>query len=127
MDTLEADRDRFAYTISRYAWIPIPHIRWYRLWGKGESHPLYLQLGLTIPACTIPLTISIIGWGMLKGQWPAAAALMAGYATGLSLPVFIITVMGMHPMVRAVLSPAARTPWITAIGLAVAAGYYWHF
>ena len=49
------------YIVSRLTYLPIPHIAFYKLLPGGRDFPQALQLGLTIPACTIPLFLITAG------------------------------------------------------------------
>jgi len=49
------------YIVSRFVYIPVPHLEFFRLLPAGRSLPFAVQLGLTLPACTIPLFIVIAG------------------------------------------------------------------
>jgi len=49
------------YIVSRFMCIPIPHLAFFRVLPGGKSLPLAVQLGMTLPACTIPLFAVVTG------------------------------------------------------------------
>ncbi len=103
------------YIISRYSYIPIPHIDFSRLLPMKLKNQHAIQLGLTLPACTIPLFIVVTGMAITVDS--PVFALTAGliYAAMFTLPTAIIIFVGMSSKKRELLNNAARiTPYITA-------------
>jgi cytochrome c-type biogenesis protein len=97
------------YIISRLTYLPIPHIAFYKLLPGGRNFPQALQLGLTIPACTIPLFLITAGIAItVDSLWLAilAGLLFAGLFT---LPMAIASWKGLHEDGQQLLSKAART------------------
>ncbi len=112
------------YVISRFTYIPIPHLEFFKLVPGGRRLPFALQLGLTLPACTIPLVLVIIGLSLMAGS--ISAALLAGllFSTLFTLPMVVASYTGIHGDARKLLNRAARaSPWLTAILLLAAALY----
>ena len=110
------------YLISRFVYIPIPHIAFYKLllW---KNIPMSIQLGLTLPACTLPLIIVVAGMAVTLGSIKAAIIAGSLFAFGFTLPMLITVFRGVNKKTRQLLSQSANSsPYITAIlllGLAV--------
>jgi len=83
-----------------------------------------LQLGLTLPACTLPLIIVIAGIAVTLGS--ISSAVIAGilFAFGFTLPMLVTVFRGVNEKTKYLLSQAANsTPYITAILLLGLATY----
>jgi len=96
------------YLISRLTYLPIPHLEFFRLLPSGRSLPQALQLGLTLPACTIPLYVIIVSIAItVDSLWMASVAglLFAGLFT---LPLAITTWKGLHADGQQLLTKAAQ-------------------
>ncbi len=116
------------YIVSRYAWIPVPHLEFFRGFPRGREWPPAVRLGLTLPACTIPLVLGLVGRATLFGSWSEGALSGMGFATGFSVPVAATAWIGLRPPIRRILSTAGRiTPWITACLLLAGAVYVGFF
>lgn len=103
------------YIISRFAYIPVPHLAFFRLLPAGKSLPFAIQLGLTLPACTLPLVVIVAGMAITLDS-PAFAAL-AGllFATLFTLPMAVTAFTGIHKDGQQLLQRAAMgSPWLTA-------------
>lgn len=112
------------YLVSRFVYIPIPHLGFHRLLPFGQRLPHAIKLGLTLPACTIPLFIVITGLVVITQSM--ASAILAGvlFASGFSLPMAIAAYRGIHADGQDFLQHAARSsPYLTAILLFGAALY----
>jgi len=74
------------YLLSRSVYLPIPHLELYKLLPGGRQWPDAVRLGLTLPACTLPLYVVVAGLSVINGSLPAA--LFAGllFATLFTLP-----------------------------------------
>lgn len=110
------------YLISRYVYIPIPHLDFSRLLPRGKHYPDAVKLGLTLPACSLPLFMVILGISItLDGVvWAMVAGLL--FATGFSLPMIVAARKGIHEAGQAFLQRAAKgSPWFTAVLLLGAA------
>ena len=112
------------YLVSRFIYIPIPHLSFYRLLPFSHRFAQSVKLGMTLPACTLPLFVVIIGLTItVQNIW---LTMFAGllFATGFSLPMIIIGLNGINPSVQDFLQRAAKgSPYLTAILLFGAAVY----
>jgi len=112
------------YIVSRFVYLPVPHLAFHKIIPGGDRLPQAVQLGLTLPACTLPLFIVVLGLAVtLDSLWLAVAAglLFAGLFT---LPTVISAFTGLSPTGQHFLARAAlATPWITA-GLMYGAALY---
>lgn len=103
------------YIISRYSYIPIPHIDFSRLLPYKLKEQHVIQLGLTLPACTIPLFLAVIGMSITINTLTFAFTAGLIYATMFTLPTVIVIFTGISLKKRGLLGNAARvTPYITA-------------
>ncbi len=112
------------YLVSRFTYIPIPHLELYRLLPGGNKLPQAIQLGLTLPACTIPLFIVVTGIAMTLDS--VLLAVIGGFlfATLFSLPLVISSIKGLNQDSLQFMTRAANAaPYLTAFllyGAAVA-------
>jgi len=103
------------YLVSRYIYIPVPHLEFHRLIPGHQQFPHAIRLGLTLPACTLPLVLVIIGLAVTVDSVPFA--LLAGilFATLFTLPMVVSSLKGVHEDGLDFLNRAARgAPWLTA-------------
>ena len=104
------------YVLSRYAYIPVPHLEFFRLLPGGGRLPHSLRLGLTLPACTLPLVV-VVG-GLVISLGSVELALLAGllFATMFTLPMLFAAARGVDERQRHVFGFFARNaPWLTAL------------
>ncbi len=114
------------YLVSRRHDLPVPHLAFHRLVPGGARLPEAVRLGLTLPACTLPLWLVVAGLVWMASSPLLALAAGAGFATLLSLPMLGITRGGPGLPARRWLATTARlAPWTTALLLLVAAGVLW--
>ncbi len=103
------------YIVSRFTYVPIPHLEFFKLLPRKISVPSGVQLGLTLPACTIPLFAVIVGLAVTVDSIPAAigsAALFTGFFT---LPTFLLSLTGVTNRGQSLLERSAFiTPFLTA-------------
>ncbi len=112
------------YIVSRFAYIPVPHLEFYRLLPVGRSLPFAVQLGLTLPACTIPLFIVITGLAVTVDSVMFAALAGVLFATLFTAPMVVSSFKGVHADGRELLNRAAKgSPYLTAVLLFGAALY----
>ena len=112
------------YLISRFIYIPIPHLEFYKLIPGGRRFPFSIQLGLTLPACTIPLVIVIAGISIATDSplFSAFAGLL--FAILFNSPIFYLAATKVDDRVGYVLSIIAKiTPFITSFLLVGTAIY----
>lgn len=111
------------YLVSRFVYIPIPHLEFFKLLPKGKNLPFSIQLGLTLPACTLPLVIVTAGMAVTLGSLSFAAIAGLLFASLFTLPMIIASYKGVHDDAKQFLSHAAKgSPYLTAVlllGLAV--------
>lgn len=114
------------YLASRFFYIPVPHLAFYRLLPRGERLPQAVQLGLTLPACTLPLFAIVAA--LVATLDSMRIAVLAGllFATLFTVPTAITVVTGLSARGRRLLQfSAVATPFITAALLYGAALYFW--
>lgn len=112
------------YIISRFTYIPVPHLTFHSLLPGGQRLPVAVQLGLTLPACTLPLFIIVVGVAVTLGS--TGFAVLAGivFATLFTVPMAVAAWTGMHTDGLQLLHRAAKaSPWLTAVLLFGAALY----
>ncbi len=111
------------YLVSRVTYIPVPHLEFFRLLPGGRHFPQGLKLGLTLPACTLPLVVVLIGIAITVDSLAFAALAGLLFASLFTLPMVFASVKGIHADGRDLLQRAARgSPFLTAtllLGLAL--------
>lgn len=111
------------YLVSRFVYIPIPHLAFFKLLPFAKQLPYSIQLGLTLPACTLPLVIVTAGMAVTLGSVSFAAIAGLLFASLFTLPMIIATYKGIHDDAKQLLNHAAKgSPYLTAVlllGLAV--------
>ncbi len=112
------------YIVSRFTYVPVPHLEFFRLLPGGARLPFAIKLGLTLPACTLPLVIVVIGMAITADS--AALAALAGllFASLFTLPTAIASFTGVDDDARELLNRAGKgSPYLTAVLLVGAALY----
>lgn len=104
------------FVISRWVYIPVPHLALHRLLPKGNTFTTAAQLGLTLPACTLPLFIIIAGLALTNNSlWYTAVAGFL-FASVFTLPMMITAITGISVTGRELLQRAATAaPYLTAV------------
>jgi cytochrome c-type biogenesis protein len=103
------------YLVSRFVYVPVPHLAFHRLLPHGDRLPQAIQLGLTLPACTLPLFVVVAGMAVTADS--IAFAVFAGllFAGFFTLPMALAAFRGIHADGRDLLSRAAKgSPFLTA-------------
>ncbi|MDA8255380.1 MAG: hypothetical protein M0Z99_07065 [Betaproteobacteria bacterium] len=103
------------YLVSRRIYLPVPHLEFFRIIPRGHQLPQALKLGLTLPACTLPL-VAVVGVIAALGH-RVDIALGAGlaFAGMFSLPTVWDSLHGLNAAHRAFLGKAAgASPYVTA-------------
>jgi len=114
------------YIVSRFVYLPIPHIEFHKLIPAGTRLPHAVKLGLTLPSCTIPLFLVITGISITVDSPSMATVAGVLFATLFTLPAMIVSIKGVSEITRKVLGKSASaTPFITAILLFGAALTLW--
>jgi len=112
------------YLISRKIYIPVPHLEFFRLLPYSSKLPDAVRLGLTAPACTLPLLVILIVLVVSVNSLSMAVFSALLFATLFSVPIFIAATTGINESGRDFLSKAASgTPYLTAVLLFSAAAY----
>ena len=103
------------YIVSRFRYIPVPHLAFHKLIPGSTRLPHAMQLGLTLPACTLPLFIIVLGITITLDSY--ALAIMGGllFAGLFTLPTAVTSVTGLSVAGQRFLKVSAlATPYITA-------------
>lgn len=114
------------YLVSRKVYLPVPHLEFFRLMPHHSTWPQSLKLGLTLPACTLPL-VMIVGMLAALTQQPLVAVL-AGclFALMFTLPTLWGSIRGMGAGARSFLGQSASfSPYLTTAMLWGAALFIW--
>lgn len=112
------------YLVSRSVYIPVPHLEFWKLLPGGAVYSHAVKLGLTLPACTLPLFTIVAAVVAALDSWPAAVGAGLLFATLFTAPTAATAFIGLSEAGRRFLNGAARaTPYVTAGLLYVAAIY----
>ncbi len=103
------------YLISRRIVLPVPHLQFTRLVPGGSRLGQAAALGLTIPACVIPLLL-VVGVAVQQAGSVALAFWTAVVFSGLfSVPMMVAARQGLTPETRDLFARGARAaPYVTA-------------
>ena len=106
----------FLYLFTRQHYLPVPHLALYRLLPGGSRLPEPVRLGLTLPACTLPLYVVLLGVVLhLHSLWLAVFSGVI-FATFFTLPMSLFARRGLRSGGSRLLSRAAVfTPYLTAL------------
>lgn len=114
------------YLLSRRIYLPIPHVEFYRLIPFHGRVPQALKLGLTLPACTLPLVVVVGIIAALSRQTSMAMLAGLAFAAMFSLPTLWNSTHELDAAQRALLGKAASlSPYITTLLLWSAAFLIW--
>lgn len=112
------------YVISRSVYLPVPHLEFYRLVPGHVRLPPAVRLGLTLPACTLPLFVVVLGMVIILDSYALAVAGGLLFAAFFTLPTAITAVVGLSAAGQRFLKVSAlATSYLTA-GLLYAAAAY---
>ena len=104
------------YLLSRRVYLPVPHLAFHHLLPGGSRLPDAVRLGLTLPACTLPLLLVVGVLALMVDSIPLAILAGVVFASLFSLPVAIAARVGIGDGVRSFLGRAAHTaPYLTAL------------
>ena len=110
------------YVVSRFIYLPIPHLEFFKIIPAGKKIPFSIQLGLTLPACTLPLVLVTAGMAVVVGSMGFAALAGFLFASFFTLPMFIASYKGVNEDTKQLLNHAAKgSPYLTAVLLIGAA------
>jgi cytochrome c-type biogenesis protein len=114
------------YLVTRKIYLPVPHLEFFRLL-PGQDHLSHgFKLGLTLPACTLPLVLIVSILSALTRQ--PVVAVLAGvvFALMFTLPTLWGSAHGLGAEARAFLARAALfSPYLTTVLLWGAAFLIW--
>ena len=96
------------YLASIKVYLPVPHIQLYRLLPGGSALSEPLKLGLTLPACTLPLIVVVGMLAALSGEAWAGALAGLLFALALTAPTIWFGVRGTSKEARNALGKAAH-------------------
>lgn len=104
------------YLISRRIYLPVPHLEFFRLLPRHDRLAQGLKLGLTLPACTLPL-VAMVGVIAALTRRPDMAVLAGlAFAGMFSLPTLWDSTHEFDAAHRAFLGKAAAvSPYITTL------------
>ncbi len=112
------------YLVTRFIYLPIPHLEFYRLLPGRQTVPYAVQLGFTLPACTLPLVCILIGGAVTVGSPSVAGVSGFLFGAAFSCVTVLTAITGINPRGACLLSTAAKTtPYATAFFLTTAAFY----
>lgn len=114
------------YLITRKIYLPVPHLEFYRLIPRHDGLSPGFKLGLTLPACTLPLVLIVSILAALT-QRPGVAVLPGlVFAVMFTLPTLWDSTHELKASHRAFLSKAANlSPYITTLLLWSSAFLIW--
>ncbi len=112
------------YIVSRFVYIPVPHLEFHRLVPGRLRLPAAVQLGLTLPACTLPLFVIVLGMAITLDSYALAAVGGLLFASLFTAPTALATLTGLSDGGRRFLNfSAVATSYITAALLYGVAAY----
>jgi len=103
------------YIVSRFTYVPIPHLEFFKLLPRTLSRNPGLQLGFTLPACTIPLFAVIMGLAVTVDSIPFAVGAGVLFTGLFTLPTILLSLTGVTRRGQVLLERSAFvTPFLTA-------------
>lgn len=112
------------YLISRRVYIPVPHLEFWRVWPRAVELPQAIKLGLTLPACTLPLFVILAALSVTLDSATAAVAAGLLFAAFFTLPTAVTAYAGLSQSGRRFLQVTAlTTAYLTALLLYGVAAY----
>jgi cytochrome c-type biogenesis protein len=103
------------YIVSRFQYIPVPHLEFHKLVPGGARLPHAARLGLTLPACTLPLFVIVLGMAITLDSHGIAVAGGLLFAGLFTLPTAVASVTGLTGAGQRFLRVSAlATPYVTA-------------
>ena len=114
------------YLVTRKVYLPVPHLEFFRLLPRHRQLPQAMKLGLTLPACTLPL-VAVVGVLSALTRHPGLDMLGGlAFAAMFSLPTVWDSLRGLSAPHRAFLGKAASaSPYVTALLLWSGAFLIW--
>lgn len=104
------------YLVSRFIYIPVPHLAFHKLVPGSNQLPYSVKLGLTLPACTLPLIIIVAGMSITVDSFAFAALAGFLFASFFTAPMMLASVKGLNDSSLELLNRAAKgSPYLTAV------------
>jgi len=104
------------YLITRKIYLPVPHLEFYRLLPRHDDLSQGFKLGLTLPACTLPLVLIVGILSALTQRLGVAVLAGLAFAVMFTLPTLWDSTHELTAAHRAFLSKAANlSPYITTL------------
>ncbi len=104
------------YVVSRFIYIPIPHLEFFKLIPANKKLPFSIKLGMTLPACTLPLVAVTAGMAVTLGSIKFAVIAGLLFSTFFSLPMVLASFKGIDESARELLNKTAKgSPYLTAV------------
>ena len=104
------------YLISRLIYIPVPHLEFWRALPRAAKLPQAIKLGLTLPACTLPLFAILVALAITLHSFTAAVAAGLLFAAFFTLPTAVTAYAGLSETGRRFLHVTAlTTAYLTAL------------
>jgi len=108
------------YLISRIVYIPVPHLEFYKLlpvlYKTKKELSQSIQLGFTLPACTLPLIMIVIGMVVNRGTIEFAVVSGLLFSSLFTLPLLVAILLGIDDKGAKFLRRSALSaPYITAL------------
>ncbi len=112
------------YIVSRFVYLPVPHLEFHRLVPGHLRLSPAVRLGLTLPACTLPLFGIVLGMVITHDSYPLALTGGLLFASLFTAPTALAALTGLSDRGRRFLNfSAVATSYITAVLLYGAAAY----
>lgn len=103
------------YLVTRTHYLPVPHLEVFRLLPAGERAAAGVRLGLTLPACTLPLVAITAALAATTGRPILSAGAGVLFGAAFAAPTLHDVSAGLAPDRRRLLArAAAAAPWLTA-------------
>ena len=104
------------YLITRKIYLPVPHLEFFRLLPRHDGLSQGFKLGLTLPACTLPLVVIVAILSALTQRLGVAVFAGFVFAVMFTLPTLWDSTHALNAAHRAWLSKAANlSPYVTAL------------
>lgn len=104
------------YLVTRFVYLPIPNLEFYKFIPGAKQLPHSIHLGLTFPACTLPLVVIVAGMSVMAGSVAFAALAGILFSSFFTAPMAIILRRGLNVYGLDVLNRAAKgSPYLTAV------------
>lgn len=104
------------YVVTRFIYIPIPHLEFFKLIPGGKKLPFAMQLGLTLPACTLPLVLVTAGMAVTVGSIEFAILSAILFSSFFTLPMVLASFKGINDSTKEILNRTAKgSPYLTAV------------